>query len=76
MTEQELAQLLAKRIKRKMVPLHIDQRELARRAGITEASLSRYMKGQRKPTYNIIVKIAQALECRPGELIDIDEQLD
>lgn len=76
MTEQELAQLLAKRIKRKMVPLHIDQRELARRVGITEASLSRYMKGQRKPTYNIIVKIAQALECRPGELIDIDERLD
>lgn len=76
MTDNELMQLFAKRIKRKMVPLHIDQRELARRAGISEVTLSRYIKCRRKPTYDIVIRIAQALECPPGDLIDIDEPLD
>lgn len=76
MRELELMQLFAKRIKRKMVPLHIDQRELAKRAGITEVTLSRYLNCQRKPTYDIVIRIAQALECSPGELINIDDKLE
>ena len=76
MTEQELMQLFAKRIRRRIVALHIDQRELARRAGITEVTISRYIKCQRKPTFDNVVRIAQALECRPGDLIDIDDNLE
>lgn len=76
MTDKELMQLFAKRIRRKMVRLNIDQRELAKRAGITEVSLSRYMTGKRKPTYDIVIRIAQALECEAGDLININERLD
>lgn len=76
MTDKELTQMFAKRIKRKMVRLHIDQRELAKRAGITEVSMSRYMTGKRKPTYDTVIRIAQALDCEPGDLINIDERLD
>ena len=76
MREIELRLLLAKRIRQRIVALHIDQRELARRAGITEASLTRYIKCQRKPTYDIVIRIAQALECTPGCLLDIDEILE
>lgn len=76
MTIDDLQKIFSKRIKRKLVSLGIDQRELAKRAGISEVSLSRYMSGYRKPTYDIIIRIAQALHCSPGELIDINEILE
>lgn len=76
MTERELRQLFAKRIRQRIVALHIDQRELARRAGLTEATISKYIKCHRKPTYDNVIRIAQALECSPGYLIDIDEPLE
>lgn len=76
MTEQELQQLFAKRIRQRLVTLHIDQRELARRAGLTETTVSKYIKCRRKPTFEIVVRIAQALDCKPGDLIDIDETLE
>ena len=76
MTEQELRELFAKRIRRRIVALNIDQRELARRAGIRESTLSMYIKFHRKPTYDIVIRLAQALECKPGDLIDIDEPLE
>ena len=76
MTEQELKQLFAKRIRRRIIALDIDQRELARRAGIRESTLSMYITQRRKPTYDIVIRIAQALDCEPGELINIDEPLE
>lgn len=76
MTEQELMKLFAKRIRRRIIALHIDQRELAKRAGITEVALCRYIKCHRKPTYDVVIRIAQALECKPSDLIDIDEPLE
>lgn len=76
MTERELRQLFAKRISRRLVALNIDQRELAKRSGLSEATVSRYIKGWRKPTYDIVIRIAQALECEPGDLINIEEPLE
>lgn len=76
MKVEELMRLFAKRIRRKIVALRIDQRELARRAGISEQTLSRYILCQRKPTVDMVIRIAQALECQPSELIDIDELLE
>jgi transcriptional regulator with XRE-family HTH domain len=73
MNDAELRELFAKRIRCRIVALRIDQRELARRSGLTEASLSRYIKHHRKPTYDIVIRLAQALECSPGDLINIDE---
>jgi transcriptional regulator with XRE-family HTH domain len=76
MTEMEYRQLFAKRIRQRINRLNIDQRELARRAGISEVTLSRYIKCRRKPTFDIVNKIAYALECEPGDLINIDEVLE
>lgn len=76
MTEKELREEFAKRIRRRLRALEIDQRELSRRSGITEVSLSRYLKCHRKPTYDIVVRLAQALECKPGYLIDMDDILE
>lgn len=76
MTEQQLKQLFSKRIRCRLNILHIDQRELSRRTNLSEAAISNYIKCRRKPTYDIVVRIAQALECSPGYLIDIDEPLE
>lgn len=76
MTTAELQKLFIKRVRERMHILHIDQRELARRANISEVTISRYINGTRIPRIDILVKIAQALECRPGDLINIDELLE
>ena len=76
MTEMEFRQLFAKRIKQRINRLNIDQRELARRADISEVTLSRYIRCRRKPTIDIVKKLAQALECEPSDLIDTDEILE
>lgn len=71
MNNEELYREFSRRIRCRLRALHIDQRELSRRTGLTEASISRYVNGVRKPTYDIVIRIARALECTPGELIDI-----
>lgn len=76
MNEMEYRQLFAKRIRQRINRLNIDQRELARRAGISEVTLSRYIQCRRKATFDMVKKIAQALECEPSDLIDVDEVLE
>ena len=39
------------------------QREIAEKAGITEASISRYIAFQRVPKVTHVLKIANALNC-------------
>ena len=39
------------------------QRELAEKAGITEATISRYLSFQRVPKATHVLKIANALKC-------------
>ena len=76
MTEYELRKLFAKRISRKLVANNMKQIDLAEKTGIPKQTISRYMNCQRKPTYDTVILIAQALNCTPGDLIDIDEQLE
>lgn len=35
--------------------------EAARRSGLSRASLSRYLRGQRRPTHEAVVKLARTL---------------
>lgn len=73
MTEQEWRQKFAREIKRRTVPFHITQRELALRAGISEVTLSRYLKCTRSPGGVELIKIARALNCSVDELINFGE---
>ena len=43
--------------------------ELARRAGVSVTSIYRYEHGLRKPTAEILLKMAQALNCKMEELM-------
>ena len=42
----------------------LSQRDLAKKIGVTEASISRYVKGDREPKFETIIKIAKACMCK------------
>ena len=59
----------ARRLRRKMLHKHIDQSELAERVGVSQGTISSYIRGIRTPTYLIINKIAKVLECDMNDFI-------
>ena len=70
MTEQEWRYNFAREVRRNMRnKLHIDQKELARRSGLSEMTISRYIRGERSPGAREIINLAIALECTTDELI-------
>lgn len=48
----------------------ISQVELAAAAGVTQAAICMIENGTRKPSYDVLVKVAVKLECLVDELID------
>lgn len=76
MKERDARAVISKRIKCKMNILHINQRILSERTGIPKQTISRYLNGERKPTFDMIIKIASALGCSTGDLLDLDEPLE
>jgi transcriptional regulator with XRE-family HTH domain len=48
----------------------MNQKDLSKKSGITEASVCRYLKGDRKPRIDIIVNFAEALGVEVEELLD------
>lgn len=48
----------------------ISQKELSERSGVTEASLSRLVTGQRSGKIITLVKIMNALGCEFDDIID------
>ena len=52
-----------RRLRTMMRRKHINQEELAKRLGTTQAVISRYVTGESIPNYITLVKIAEALNC-------------
>ncbi len=50
----------------------LTQLDLARRAGVSQASLSDIETGKCNPTVRMLVKVARALGVAPSELLDDD----
>ncbi|MCR4898575.1 MAG: helix-turn-helix domain-containing protein [Acholeplasmatales bacterium] len=67
---------LNERIKLFMNERHYTQKELAEKTGITEASMSKYLSGERTPRIDVIVNLANALDITTDELLgnDINEK--
>ena len=61
--------IIGKRIARLMVEQGKTQRELAKQVGITGASISRYIKGDRVPKGTILANIAKALHTTTDYLL-------
>ena len=49
-------------------------KDLAERIGITEANLSLLRTGKVKGVrFETLAKLCEALDCRPGDLLDVEE---
>ena len=56
-----MSKILGQMIQEQLKKLKISQRELALRACVKEAALSRYISGDREPDYDTLANIATAL---------------
>lgn len=63
MNEMTFLRELGTNIDRTMRFRDMSQRELARRSGVDNCSVSRYISGDRMPTLKNIINIAVALDC-------------
>ena len=63
------------KVKELMTIKNINQKELSRLSGITEASVSRYLTGERTPRMDIIINFAKALGVSVEYLLDEDEKI-
>ncbi|MCC8192470.1 MAG: helix-turn-helix domain-containing protein [Ruminococcus sp.] len=58
------------KVKQLMASQNMTQKQLSQKSGITEASVSRYLRGDRTARMDIIVNFAKALGCTTEYLID------
>ena len=62
------------KVKQLMAIKGINQKQLSQLSGITEASVSRYLKGERTARLDIIVNFAKALAVTTEYLLNDDEE--
>jgi len=65
---------LRHRLRRLMVENNLSQKELAKKAGLTEATLSRYLSGTRIPHSEIIGRLASILNTTSDYLLGIEKE--
>lgn len=65
---------IAKRITQARNDLNINQKELAQRANITEANLSRYENGVREPKSAVLIRLADALGVTTDYLVGLTDE--
>ena len=64
------------KVKQLMNNQGINQKKLSQLSGITEASISRYLKGERAARLDIIINFAKALNVTTEYLLYDDEETD
>ena len=62
------------KVKQLMQDQNINQKQLSQRSGITEASVSRYLKSERTARIDIIVNFAKALNVTTEYLLNDDDE--
>lgn len=72
MTEVELIKDFGNNLKRLLTESSISQRILSKRSGVSEPSISCYIRGERMPSIKHVINIAHVLKCDVYDLIDVD----
>lgn len=68
-TEVEFICIFADNLSDIMDEVGISQRQLAKKAHITEAALSRYLNKQRMPNMRTFMNLCYALQCEYSDLL-------
>lgn len=72
MSDEQWTQEFTTRLRRKMNSEGVNQRQLSQRTGLSEASISKYISGERTPKGPTLTKLAKALNASLYELIPIE----
>jgi transcriptional regulator with XRE-family HTH domain len=75
MTEREWRAEFAKRVISKMIDSGLNQKELAKLANMSEATISRYLKGSRTPSISAVINISKVLNMSILELTWFGEMI-
>ena len=66
---------VGKTIETLMYENHLNQKELAKKSGLTEAAISNYISGKRNPNATSVLKIAEALNTSPEKILGDSKNL-
>ena len=64
--------LFSKRLSERLKQLDMSQKKFAEELGVSEATVSRYLRGERKPSVNVVWRIARILHTTPDYLLATD----
>lgn len=53
----------------------LKQKELADLVGVSESSISQYENGKKNPSFEIALKLAEALDCESADLVSTRENI-
>ena len=65
---------MGERIAKDRMYMNLNQRELAKKANLTEANLSRYENGIREPKSAVLARLADALEVSTDYLVGLTDE--
>ena len=63
-----MKEIFSERLSELLMEKNMTQKQLAEKAGITEAAVSHYLRGDRKPRSPVLLRIANALDTTPEYL--------
>ena len=65
-----LAGQLAETVRRLRLSADLTQKDLAKRLGLSHATLHRIERGAYNPSLRVLEELCEALDCRPGDLLE------
>lgn len=76
MTEVKWLQRFSYTLATMMREKDLSQRELARRSGISQSTINRYLNQMQMPSVKAIIDLSHALGCDFDELMDFGDRID
>lgn len=75
MSELDLMRQIGENIQQLMDDWRMSQKELADETGISKATISYYINGERMPSIKNLINIACVLECELTDIVDVNEMI-
>lgn len=69
-TKKDMRDVFSKQLIKSLKRSGLTQRKLADKIGATESAVSRYLTGSRVPNLYFLVKLSEALDTTPNELLN------
>ena len=76
MREEEWLSIFSQNLEEMLIDANVTQRELADATGLSESTISKYLKGQQLPGVKAIINISYKLGCDLYDLIDFGSRIE